>query len=114
MTDEITTQVNCTFSSEASLYAAYMPFIKGGGLFIRTDNTYQLGECISLSVTLFAEPEPYLIDTQVVWITPKGTQGNKPPGIGLQFIGDASLPLFRKIETYLAEMIKSSQLTDTI
>lgn len=114
MIDEITPWVNCSFSSETSLYSAYMPFVKGGGLFIRTNNTHQLGESIRLLVTLIIEPDPYLVDAKVVWITPKGAQGNKPPGIGLQFIGDSSLPLFRKIETYLAGMIKSTQLTDTI
>jgi type IV pilus assembly protein PilZ len=28
----------------AALYAAYMPFLKGGGIFIPTSRQYQLGE----------------------------------------------------------------------
>lgn len=106
--------INCSFSSEASLYLAFMPFVKGGGLFVRTNNAHQLGETIHLSVKLLDEAEPYLADTKVVWITPKGAQGNKPPGIGLQFVGEKSVPLFNKIETYLAVMLKSNQVTDTI
>lgn len=106
--------INCSFTSEASLYLAYMPFVKGGALFIRTSHSYHLGDAVSLSVKLMNEAEPYLVDGKVVWITPKGSQGNKPPGIGVQFIGENSRYLCNKIETYLAGMLKSTQLTDTI
>lgn len=106
--------INCSFTSEASLYLAYMPFIKGGGLFIRTNHIYPLGESVELAVKLINEHEPYLVQGTVVWITPKGAQGNKPPGVGVQFTGDNSRYLCNKIETYLAGMLKSSQLTDTI
>lgn len=106
--------LNCSFSSEASLYLAYMPFVKGGGLFIRTNHLHPLGELVSLSVKLIDEADPYLVGGKVIWITPKGAQGNKPPGIGIQFIGDNSRYLCNKIETYLAGMLKSSQPTDTI
>lgn len=106
--------INCSFTSEASLYLAYMPFVKGGGLFIRSNHIYPLGESVELSVKLINEHEPYLVQGKVVWITPKGAQGNKPPGVGVQFIGENSRYLCNKIETYLAGMLKSSQLTDTI
>lgn len=106
--------INCSFTSEASLYLAYMPFVKGGGLFIRTNHIYPLGEDVELSVKLIEEHDPYLVCGKVVWITPKGAQGNKPPGIGIQFQGDNSRYLCNKIETYLAGLLKSTQLTDTI
>lgn len=106
--------MSCTFSSESALYLAYMPFVKGGGLFIRTNYIYLLGEIVELSLKLINEHEPYLLKTRVIWITPKGAQGNKQPGIGVQFIGENSRYLCNKIETYLAGMLKSSQLTDTI
>ena len=112
-TDEKPT-LSCLFSAEATLYLAYMPFLMGGGLFVRTKNTYPLGTMLSLSIQLFTEPSPYLIDAKVVWITPKGAQGNKPVGVGLQFQGENSRNVSNKIETYLAGMLKSTQLTDTI
>lgn len=115
MTDKEPELISCTFDSEASLYLAYMPFIKGGGLFIRTNNpSYPLGAEVKLSVTLLNEQQPYLVDGKVVWITPKGAQGNKPPGIGVQFEGQNCRVVCNKIETYLAGMLKSPQLTDTI
>ena len=106
--------ISCVFSSEAALYLAYMPYIKGGGLFIRTIDAYELGDQVHLSVQLLSDLERYEIDGTVVWITPKGAQGNKPAGIGVQFIGEDSRLFCNKIETYLAGMLKSSNITDTI
>lgn len=106
--------IECSFTSEASLHAAYMPFIKGGGLFVRTKVEFELGDDVSLSIKLFDEPDLYQLDAKVVWITPIGAQGNKPPGIGVQFMGENSRILSNKIETYLAGTLKSSQATDTM
>ncbi|WP_082650837.1 PilZ domain-containing protein [Legionella steigerwaltii] len=107
-------QINCSFLSESTLYAAYMPFVKGGGLFIRTKTNYLFGSVVKLSIKLMDEDELYVVDGKVIWITPKGAQGNKVPGVGVQFIDENSRNLCNKIETYLAGMLKSSQLTDTI
>lgn len=109
-----TPQISCSFDSQSSLYSAYMPFIKGGGLFLRTHDLYPLGIALNLSVQLMDEPELYWVDGKIVWITPKGAQGNKLPGIGVQFMSANSRYLCNKIEAYLAEMLKSPQLTDTI
>lgn len=106
--------INCTFNSENALYLSYMPFIVGGGLFIRTKNLYQVGSSVQLTIQLMDEPEPFLIEGKVVWLTSKGAQGNKPMGIGVQFVGEPNRALCNKIETYLAGMLKSTQPTDTI
>ncbi|PWY56010.1 pilus assembly protein PilZ [Legionella qingyii] len=107
-------QINCSFINESALYMAYMPFVKGGGLFIRTNTNYELGSIVKLLIKLMDEDELYVVDGKIVWITPKGAQGNKVPGVGVQFIGENSRYLCNKIETYLAGMLKSSQLTDTM
>lgn len=107
-------QITCSFPSESALYLAYMPFIKGGGLFIRTNPHFTLGDPIQLSIKLLNEPELYVTSGLVAWITPKGAQGNKPPGIGVQFQGENSRTICNKIETYLAGLLKSTQITDTI
>lgn len=107
-------QINCVFKSQSALHAAYMPFVKGGGLFIRTDNILPLETNVHVSVTLMEELDPYLVEGKVVWITPKGAQDNKPPGIGIQFLHENGKYLSSKIENYLAGMLKSSTHTDTI
>ena len=106
--------IACVFHNAEALYLAYMPFIKDGGLFIRTKDTHALGSQVSLSVQLLDDTETYFIEGKVIWITPKGAQGNKPAGVGVQFTGENSRALLNKIETYLAGMLKSTQMTDTM
>jgi type IV pilus assembly protein PilZ len=106
--------VSCAFKNEEALYLAYMPFIKGGGLFVRTNAVYALGTQVPLSIQLMDEPEPYVLAAKVVWMTEKGVQGNKPAGIGVQFMGENNRLLCNKIETYLAGRLKSTQMTDTM
>ena len=114
MTEELK-NIACTFPTETSLYLAYMPFIKGGGLFIRTNPVFSLGTRINLTINLLDEPDIYSVNGTIVWITPKGAQGGKPHGIGLQFDDEVdSRNLCNKIEMYLAGKLKSNQLTDTI
>lgn len=107
-------QITCSFQDEASLYLAYMPFVKRGGLFVRTTECYEMGTEFNLTVKLLDEQAPYSVMGKVVWITPKGAQGNKPAGVGVQFTDEHGERLRNKIETYLAGMLKSSQMTDTI
>jgi len=114
MADEEYPLINCAFTSEESLYLAYMPFVKGGGLFIRSKQDYSLGSILNVSIKLLDESEAFEVDVKVIWITPKGAQGSKPSGIGVQFISENSRLLSNKIETYLAGLLKSSRVTDTI
>lgn len=106
--------IHCNYTNDKMLYLAYMPYLQGGGLFIRTSTVYELGSKITLIIQLLSEPETFEIEGKVVWITPKGAQGNKPVGIGVQFMGETSRLLCNKIETYLAGMLKSTHPTDTM
>jgi type IV pilus assembly protein PilZ len=113
MADEVLV-IKCSFVTEEALYLAYMPFIKGGALFIRTKQEYELGTTVQLEVQIMDEQAAFQIDGVVVWITPKGAQGNKPCGVGVQFVNEKDRTLVNKIETYLAGMLKSTQITDSI
>lgn len=106
--------ITCNCQTEAALYKAYMPFLQDGGIFIRTYSLFKLGEEVQLELTLLTEIDPYKISAKVVWITPKNAQGNKPTGIGVQFIGEQARFMKNKIETILAGTLKSSQMTDTL
>ncbi|MFT4907869.1 MAG: type IV pilus assembly protein PilZ [Oleispira sp.] len=105
--------LSLTIKDKAVLYAAYMPFIQGGGLFIPTSKQYQLGEEVFMLLKLMEEPEKIPVAGKVIWVTPRGAQGNKVAGIGVQFTGDETLAK-DKVETYLAGALSSDRLTHTM
>ena len=105
--------LSLTIKDKAVLYAAYMPFIQGGGLFIPTSKQYGLGEEVFMLLKLMEEPEKIPVAGKVIWVTPKGAQGNKVAGIGVQFTGDETMAK-DKVETYLAGALSSDRLTHTM
>ena len=105
--------LSLTIRDKAVLYAAYMPFIQNGGLFIPTNKSYNLGDEVFMLLNLMDEPEKIPVAGKVVWITPKGAQGNRAAGIGVQFSGEDD-STSKKIETYLAGSIDSDRPTHTM
>ena len=106
--------LSLTIKDKSALYAAYMPFIKGGGLFIPTKKSYQLGEEVFMLLTLIDETEKIPVAGKIVWITPPGAQGNRAAGIGVQFSEQDGGAARGKIETYLAGALKSDRQTHTM
>lgn len=105
--------LSLTIKDKAVLYAAFMPFIKNGGLFIPTNKKYKLGAEVFILLSLMDEPEKLPIAGKVVWITPKGAQGSRAAGIGIQFDNEDDTVL-KKIETYLAGAMDSDRPTYTL
>ena len=85
-----------------ALRAAHMPFIANGGLFIPTSRRYRLGEEVFVLLRLMQEPRGLPLAGRVVWITPGGASGGKPPGIGVQF-GDHDDVVRQRIAACLAD-----------
>ncbi|MGK0673408.1 MAG: PilZ domain-containing protein [Halothiobacillaceae bacterium] len=99
---------------KATLYASFMPFLKNGGLFLPGQNQLRMGQEIFLVLSLMNDPERIRVAAKVVWVTPPGAQGNRPAGVGVQFL-EADQGLTRaKIENYLTGMLKSEQPTYTL
>ena len=99
---------------KASLYAAYMPFVQQGGLFIRSDKRVDIGDGVILSLKLMDLSETFTIHGNVVWITPVGAQGGLKAGMGIQFSSETPNEIRDKIETYLAGASQSDRRTDTL
>ncbi|MCU0833110.1 MAG: PilZ domain-containing protein [Chromatiaceae bacterium] len=97
-----------------ALYAAYMPFVKNGGLFIPTTKRYELGDEIFLLLRLIDEPERLPVAGRVVWVTPAGAEGNRAIGVGIQFSDQDKGAARRKIEDYLTAMLNSDRPTHTM
>ncbi|MEC8427295.1 MAG: PilZ domain-containing protein [Pseudomonadota bacterium] len=105
--------LSLTIKDKAVLYAAYMPFVKNGGLFIPTGKNYSLGDEVFMLLNLMDEPEKIPVAGKVVWVTPKGAQGNRAAGVGVQF-SDQDDTAAKKIETYLAGSLDSDRPTHTM
>ena len=102
-------------NSKSALYAAYMPYMHNGGIFLPTTKHYSLGDEVFLMIQLMDDPAKYPIAGAVAWITPAGAQRNKTQGIGVQFAADDSgRAVKQKIEQILAGHLNSSRPTHTI
>lgn len=97
-----------------ALFAAYMPYVRNGGLFVPTTNEYQLGDEVFILLNLMEESEKIPVVGKVIWITPRGAQGNRTAGVGLQFTEKDGGPARNKIETYLAGALESDRPTHTM
>lgn len=95
------------------LYAAYMPFIENGGLFVPTAARYELGEEVFLLLQLADAAEQIPVAGRVAWITPPNAANRRVPGIGVQF-SENDDPVRARIETLLASALQSGQPTHTL
>ncbi|ROO26213.1 pilus biogenesis protein PilZ [Salinisphaera orenii MK-B5] len=102
----------------AALYAAYMPFVSNGGLFVSAQalgNTrYDLGSDVFLLLHLMEHNERLPIAGRVIWLTPSGGGMQRPPGVGIQFSNQDNGANQRRIETLLAGMLESDRPTHTL
>ena len=107
--------IQLVFREKAALYAAYMPALTEGGLFVPTARDYKLGEDIYLLLTLPDDPQRYPVAGKVAWITPPNASGGRTQGVGVRFPGDEKTRLLRlRIEEILGTSISSAKPTQTI
>ncbi|MGB7738682.1 MAG: PilZ domain-containing protein [Steroidobacteraceae bacterium] len=103
-----------TIKDKSALYLAYMPFVKNGGLFIPTGSNYRLGDEVFMLLNLMGEDEKLPVAGRVIWMTPKGAQGKRTAGIGVQFSEQDRGTTQRKIESYLAGALGGDKPTHTM
>ena len=106
--------LSLTIKDKNALYAAYMPFIKGGGIFVPSNKSYKLGDEVFMLLTLMENKEKIPVAGHVVWVTPAGAQGSRTAGIGIQFSEKDSGAARNKIETILGGALKSERPTHTM
>jgi len=101
------------FVTDRDLYQSYMPFVKTGGLFVRTTEPFELGTDIELQVLLPDSLEPSTVIGKVCWLTPLGAQNGTPAGIGISFVEDPENTR-NQIEKAISRMLNSSETTLTM
>ena len=105
--------LSLTIKDRTVLYAAYVPFLRNGGVFIPTNKRFTLGEEVFVLLALMDEAEKIPITGTVVWVTPKGAQGNRQAGIGVQF-SEADFAAATKVEEHLGTGLVSDRPTHTM
>jgi len=107
--------IQLVFREKGALYAAYMPMLSEGGLFVPTSRDYRLGEDIYLLLSLPDDPQRYPVAGKVAWITPANASGGRTQGVGVRFPTDEKTRGVRlKIEEILGTQVSSSKPTQTI
>ena len=103
-----------TIKDKSALYLAYMPYVHNGGLFIPTNSTYNLGDDVFMLLNLMDEEEKLPVAGSVIWMTPRGAQGKRTAGIGVQFSDQDGGQTQKKIDNYLAGALGGDKPTHTM
>lgn len=107
--------IQLVFREKGALYAAYIPLLTEGGLFVPTTREYRLGEDIYLLLSLPDDPQRYPVAGKVAWITPANASGGRTQGVGVRFPNDEKTRLLKmRIEEILGTSIQSAKPTQTI
>lgn len=107
--------IQLVFREKGALYAAYIPLLQDGGLFVPTTREYKLGEDIYLLLSLPDDPQRYPVAGKVGWITPANASGGRTQGVGVRFPNDEKTRLLKnKVEELLGTQLQSAKPTQTI
>jgi type IV pilus assembly protein PilZ len=106
--------ISLAIREKAALYAAYMPFVQGGGIFVPTNRAANLGDDLYLILTLLEDSTKFAVPGKVAWMTPPGSTGRQQ-GLGIQFArNDAGEQVRAKIEELIGGALRSSRPTHTL
>ena len=107
--------IQLVFREKGALYAAYMPLLTDGGLFVPTTRDYRLGEDIYLLMSLPDDPQRFPVAGKVAWLTPANASGGRTQGVGVRFPNDDKTRQLKiKIEEILGTSISSAKPTQTL
>ena len=107
--------ISLNIKEKSILYAAYMAFVRGGGIFIPTARNYRLGDEIFMLISLMDDPNKIPVAGRVIWVTPPGCHGNRVQGVGVQFKEDESGAFAKaRIETLLVGQLQLNRPTHTL
>lgn len=101
-------------TDEKMLYACYMPFVKGCGIFVPSEDPHAIGDEAFLLLNLPEEGGKFAVSAKVVWINPKQKMGKRVPGIGLQIMGRDAEKMRETIEELLGKKVASPLPTATM
>ncbi len=98
-----------TINNKTSLHASYMPFLKGGGLFVPTNTEYHFGDEIIVITSIVYLDKKIAIPGKVAWISPKGGASSQQ-GVGVMFSGPTKMKIKLAIESILGDLVGKPSL----
>jgi type IV pilus assembly protein PilZ len=105
--------LSLAIKEKSALFTAYMPYVKGGGLFIPTNKSFQMGDEVFMLLSLLDDPAKLKVVGKVVWISPSESHG-RPQGVGVQLSEKDGGEVKNKIEALLGSAMKSTRSTNTM
>jgi type IV pilus assembly protein PilZ len=90
-----------TIRDPLELNLSFMPFIKDGGLFVPTEEKYNLGDYVVIDLMLPGKNNPLVIEGKVIWLTPRNALHHVLAGIGIQFVGKDATTIRAQVEMNL-------------
>jgi type IV pilus assembly protein PilZ len=106
--------LSLNIKDKSALYAAYMPYVQNGGLFIPTNKQYTLGDEVFMLLSLMNDKDRLPVAGKIIWVTPQGAQNSKTAGIGVQFSAQDNGATRNKIEGFLAGALQADRPTHTM
>ncbi len=103
-----------SITDRGALYSSYISFVKNGGVFVPTARTYELGDEVFMLLKIMDDPDMMPVKGNVVWVTSAGAQGNKTPGIGVQFSEEDNGKAKDSIELILIAAMEGKRTTQTM
>lgn len=95
------TILNLILKDDAALHSSYMPFVRGGAIFVPTDSSsYLFGDEVIVAMHLQSTNKKLAIPGRVVWIAPQSCERGEE-GLGVQFSGTTKAKVKLIIETML-------------
>lgn len=101
--------IHVNILDKETLYASYMPFVIGGGLFIPSKQAVKLGDEVFVIATLPDNPQKIPLTGTVIWVSQKQS-GISVQGFGIQLSGEKGVYYKSEAEKLLAG-IKSAGRT---
>jgi type IV pilus assembly protein PilZ len=107
--------IQLVFREKGALYAAYVPILANGGIFVPSTREYKLGDDVYLLLSLPDDPQRYPVAGKVAWITPANAAGGRTQGVAVGFSNDEKVRVLKqKIEALLGTQLQSAKPTQTI
>lgn len=107
--------IQLAIKEKSALYAAFIPLLADGGVFIPTSRDYCLGDDVYVLLSLPEDPQRYPVAGKVAWVTPAKASNSRTQGIGISFPKDQKSRLLKlRIEEILGAHLASDRPTQTI